>query len=60
IAAEPGALDASTRAALEARGHTIKDADQIGEVSIVRRLPGGRVEAAADARGPGTAGLEQP
>ena len=60
ITAEPGALDALTRAALEARGHTIKDVDQIGEVGIVRRLPGGRVEAAADARGPGTAGLEQP
>jgi gamma-glutamyltranspeptidase/glutathione hydrolase len=60
ITAEPGALDAAARAALEARGHAIKDVDQIGEVGIVRRLPGGRVEAAADARGPGTAGLEPP
>ena len=57
IAAERGALDDRTRAALVERGHTIRDVDPIGEVSVVRRRSGGRLEAAADARGPGVAGL---
>jgi len=56
ISAEPGALDGTTRAALEGRGHAIRDVEQIGEVSVVRRLSGGELEAAADARGPGAAG----
>ena len=57
ISAERGALDDTTRAALEARGHTIREDEGIGEVNVVRRLSGGELEAAADARGPGAAGV---
>jgi len=57
IAFEPGALDDRTRAALEARGHTVRLVEgPIGEICVVRRLRGGPLEAAADARGPGAAG----
>ena len=45
------------RSALEARGHTIHEDEEIGEVNVVRRLSGGELQAAADPRGPGAAGL---
>ncbi len=59
---EPEALDAATRTDLERRGHTVRvleDRD-VGEVHAVRRRPDGRVEAAADTRGPGAAGTATP
>jgi len=57
ISAERGALDDTMRSALEARGHTIREDEGIGEVNVVRRLSGGELQAAADSRGPGAAGL---
>jgi gamma-glutamyltranspeptidase/glutathione hydrolase len=56
---EPGALPDATIAALRARGHAIHTIEDwyIGEVDAVRRRGDGVLEAAADARGPGGAGL---
>jgi gamma-glutamyltranspeptidase/glutathione hydrolase len=60
IVAEPGALDADERADLERRGHRIVERLTLGEVHVVRRLPDGVVEAMADRRGPGAAGVAAP
>jgi len=54
---EAGALDADRRFALAARGHTVRSADHIGEVSAVRLRAPGTLEAAADPRGPGASGV---
>jgi gamma-glutamyltranspeptidase / glutathione hydrolase len=60
IAVEPDALSPETALELERRGHTLKDRNRLGEVNAVRVTSGGTVEAAADPRGPGSAGVVQP
>jgi len=60
IEAEDDALSPETRRVLEQRGHTIERRQKVGEVCAVRWTSGGRVEAAADPRGPGSAGVVQP
>ncbi len=61
ISSEPDALAPETRSALEARGHRVTLADpDLSKVHAVRLLPGGRLEAAADPRGPGVAGAVDP
>jgi gamma-glutamyltranspeptidase/glutathione hydrolase len=55
---EAGALDREQRFALAARGHTLRSIERVGEVDAVRRRSDGTLEAAADPRGPGAAGLE--
>lgn len=60
IVAEPGALSYDTSKILEDRGYTIRPTAAIGEVAAVRRAADGAVEAAADPRGPGAAGVVSP
>lgn len=60
IEAEPDALSPETRAVLEGFGHRITTREAIGLVQVVRRDAAGRVEAAADPRGPGSAGVVAP
>jgi gamma-glutamyltranspeptidase/glutathione hydrolase len=60
IVAEPGALAPEERADLEARGHRVTERGPLGEVHVVRRRAGGVVEAMADRRGPGAAGVASP
>ncbi len=55
--AEVGALSPETLAALQAMGHNVRLVRSMGEAHAVLRLPGGFVEAAADPRGPGAAGV---
>jgi gamma-glutamyltranspeptidase/glutathione hydrolase len=50
LEAEPGALAGAVRAELERRGHTVKESGESTRVNAVRRLPGGRDEAAVDPR----------
>ncbi len=58
VVVETGALRSEVRAELERRGHALKEATwRVGEVDAVRRRADGRVEAAADSRGPGGAGV---
>lgn len=57
IVAEPGALGAGERADLAGRGHRLVEDEPLGEVHVVRRRPDGIVEAMADPRGPGAAGV---
>ncbi|MBN1334394.1 MAG: gamma-glutamyltransferase [Deltaproteobacteria bacterium] len=57
VAVEPGALAPDVREALDRRGYALVDARAVGEVHAARRHPDGRLEAAADARGPGAAGV---
>ena len=45
---------------LRARGHEIEERSYIGLVNAVRRFSDGTVEAAADPRGRGAAGVEHP
>jgi gamma-glutamyltranspeptidase / glutathione hydrolase len=60
ITIEAGALEAGLQTALEKRGHLIRTTDWIiGEVDVVRRR-GESVEAEADPRGPGGAGVTGP
>ena len=54
---EAGALSAGVIAELQRRGHALQQANQLGEVHAVRRAASGRVEAAADSRGPGAAAI---
>ena len=54
---DQGAVPGGTRAELERRGHTVVEKDQAAKVYAVRRRPDGGVEAAADPRGPGAAGV---
>ena len=58
IFAESDALAPETAAALEGRGHEIRDMESIGKVNAVRRRGDGTVTAAADPRGPGTAEVQ--
>ena len=61
IIAEEGAFAPEVAAELARRGHTIKPASwRVGEVDVVRSRPGGDVEAVADRRGPGGAGVVEP
>jgi len=60
IVTEPDSLSPETARELERRGHTIRQRSHLGEVHAVRWLPDGRVEAAADPRGPGAAGVVSP
>jgi len=58
--AELDALSPETARALERRGHEIRVANQIGEVSAVRLMDGGVYAAAQDPRGPGAGGVVRP
>ncbi len=60
VVGEAGALTGEVRAELAKRGHTFKDVAALGEVHAVRRRADGRLEAAADPRGPGAAGVQEP
>jgi gamma-glutamyltranspeptidase/glutathione hydrolase len=51
---EDGALTDPVRAGLVERGHRLRRERKLGEVHAVRRAADGQIEAAADARGPGT------
>jgi gamma-glutamyltranspeptidase/glutathione hydrolase len=57
LVAEEGALSEPVRADLIRRGHLLRQAEGIGEVHAVRRKEGGVLEAVADPRGPGAAGV---
>ena len=57
LVAETDALSPETRSELERRGHAVVEKDQAAKVHAVRRRPDGGVEAAADPRGPGAAGV---
>jgi gamma-glutamyltranspeptidase/glutathione hydrolase len=57
---ENGALSAEARAELVRRGHALRGVDHLGEVHAVRRGGNRGFEAAADARGPGAAGIVRP
>jgi gamma-glutamyltranspeptidase/glutathione hydrolase len=58
--AEAEALSPETADVLVQRGHTVREGRYIGLVNAVRRLADATVEAAADPRGPGSAGVERP
>jgi gamma-glutamyltranspeptidase/glutathione hydrolase len=60
IVVEPDALAPETARELERRGHELKERGQLGEVNAVRTTSDGIVEAAADPRGPGSAGVVTP
>jgi gamma-glutamyltranspeptidase / glutathione hydrolase len=60
LEAEPDALAPETRAELERRGHTLQVTTTTAKIHAVHRLPGGRVEAAADPRGSGVGGVVDP
>jgi len=60
LRAEEDALSPETAAELERRGHRMERVGRLGEVCAVRWLGGGAVEAAADPRGPGSAGVLLP
>ncbi|MEP0772996.1 MAG: gamma-glutamyltransferase [Acidobacteriota bacterium] len=60
LAVEPGALSPAVERQLRRRGHTIEPVQGTPKVNSVRRLPDGTLEAAADPRGPGAAGVVPP
>ncbi len=62
IVVEPGALTPEAVADLERRGHSVRLTEDgfIGEVHAVRLRADGTIEAAADPRGPGGAGVVPP
>jgi gamma-glutamyltranspeptidase/glutathione hydrolase len=60
IEAEDDALAPETRRVLQQRGHTVERREKIGEVCAVRWTADGQVQAAADPRGPGSAGVVRP
>ena len=60
IAVEPDALSPETAMELERRGYRLRDRSRLGEVNAVRVTSDGMVEAAADPRGPGSAGVVRP
>ena len=57
IVAEADALSPETLAELERRAHHVRLVRAVGEVHAVRRFTNGHCEAAADPRGPGSAGV---
>ncbi len=60
---EPDSLSPETARVLTQRGHTLEElalATQQPKVNAVQRLPGGVLAAAADPRGPGSAGVVVP
>lgn len=58
LAVEPGALSAAAERQLRRRGHTLEPGKGTPKINAVRRLPDGTLEAAADPRGPGSAGIQ--
>ena len=60
IVAEPDALSPETVDELERRGHHVRMVPAMCEVHAVRRSRDGLCEAAADPRGPGSAGIVAP
>jgi gamma-glutamyltranspeptidase/glutathione hydrolase len=60
VAVEAGALTDAVRDDLARRGDTFRNASKIGEVHAARRHADGRLEAAADPRGPGAAAVASP
>ena len=60
LVAEDGALSAAVREELSRRGHTLRSGESLGEVHAARRDARGALAAAADARGPGAAGVAGP
>jgi len=60
LVVEADALAPETAAELERRGHEITNRSHLGEVHAVRATTDGTVEAAADPRGPGSAGVVNP
>jgi len=60
IIVEPDALAPETAWELERRGHELKERSRLGEVNAVRVSSDGTAEAAADPRGPGSAGVVNP
>jgi len=60
ITAEAGALAGGVGAELERRGYALRVVPRLGEVNAVRRRSAGRLEAVADRRGPGEAGVLNP
>ncbi|MBZ5639824.1 MAG: gamma-glutamyltransferase [Acidobacteriia bacterium] len=60
VAVEAGALSGEVRGELARRGHVLKEVKALGEVDAARRRADGRLEAAADPRGPGAASVEEP
>jgi gamma-glutamyltranspeptidase/glutathione hydrolase len=60
LQAEAGALTAEQSGELERRGHLVTRRDRIGEVPAAHRFADGRLEAAADPRGPGAAAVRGP
>ncbi len=60
IFSESDALAPETLQELERRGHQVQQREAVGVVNAVRRFSDGTVEAAADPRGPGAAGVVSP
>ncbi len=60
IDAEPDALSPETEGRLRRMGHRVRVVESLGEVNAVSGTDQGIVEAAADPRGPGSAGVVQP
>lgn len=59
IDVEPDALSPETEGRLRRMGHRVRVVEALGEVHAVYRMEKGIVEAAADPRGPGSAGVVQ-
>ncbi len=60
LSVELDAMSPETARALERRGHELRVTNKIGEVTAVRGLAAGNMEAAQDPRGPGAAGVVRP
>lgn len=60
IVVEPDAVAPETASELEARGYELTRRNHLGEVNAVRATSSGTVQAAADPRGPGSAGVVTP
>ena len=62
VVAEPGFLTSPLAAALETRGHAFTEVPEIGAVTAIERLPGGRLRAVAEPtrRGGGSAMVVRP
>ncbi len=60
VVVEADALSPETAWVLENRGYELTNRSRLGEVNVVRATSSGTVEAAADPRGPGSAGVVNP